>query len=186
MIKPHPSWDRLLKVAQEIDPAAHIAGGAVRDYLLGKTIRDHDLFTTASTVGLVSHTLFPYQAPDNYEGPEYFVAFPDIAASIEFSDIRNGRVNIIGLNSPYGMRSNVNRFNFGLNRVGYDGKEFYITPEFVRDLQNKTFTLRGGLTTEQLRLNIEKWEFFLQSKYPDYRLVLPPEYETTVDEEIPF
>ena len=135
----------LLAELQTIAPSAHIAGGAVRDTLLEKPIRDVDVFMDNEHVEEAAKVLrsrlgfVKVGAWVQYEG------FSDPAmtcvAKFEKAD-ETIPVCIIGLKSWCAAPdANIARFDFGVCMAAFDGENTIRAPEFDADVESKTFTL---------------------------------------------
>ena len=107
----------ILASLQRIDHKAHIAGGAVRDTILGKPIHDIDVFMEDS---LVEEAAACLRSSHGYvkvgEWKEY-LGFSDPAmtrvAKFEKAD-ETIPICVIGLKSAYAYpRANMSRFDFG-------------------------------------------------------------------------
>lgn len=164
-----------LKIVKPYAPQAHIGGGAVRDVLLGRPIKDIDLFVgpkdDIASIEKAIECLWPVKTrtfTEFYENPT--VPMKDV---MEYTNT-DGRtpLNIIVLKSQdAGVHFNMSRFDFGLCRVAYDG-ELHRTEQFDNDVINNTFTLLQADTLQQFYRSITRYER-MRAKYPDWSITLP-------------
>ena len=137
-------YNAILDAIKDICPTAHIGGGAVRDSLLERPIRDIDLFLDDSVTDRAAKLM---------RSQFGFVKVGELTSYEQFSDpavVRLAKfekadetipVCPVGLKMPRGMQDNLRRFDFGICMAAWDGKEVYTAPEYTFDLSEKTFTL---------------------------------------------
>jgi hypothetical protein len=127
-------------------------GGAVRDTLLGRPVRDFDVLVP-SFVGPVSAS-----------GSR---SISDVSGSGSISDrpcLVVGGYDIQVGDDPIGHMAN---FTVDLCKVGYDG-QFIVSEEFLRDVRDRaiTFTPSPIWSMRKQLAHLEK----VRAKYPDFRL----------------
>lgn len=175
---------------------AVIAGGALRDTLCGKDVKDVDIFIEAKlgrdreplTQLMLEQALgvkCPLQEVDDeyaehfregelygvFNVTEKFYGSPDYSDIGELSD---PPIQIIALNMPVTLESVVERFDFGICKVSTDGTVDFIHHDFAHDVDNRVFTLRAtNRTPEQIERSKKRFER-LSEKYQNYTLVLDP------------
>lgn len=133
-------WAEILKCCP---PGAFIAGGAVRDYLLGVEPKDIDVF--ASTDTLVPNAPWQTEVFRRIDIPEDRRA--EYEAMTEVDVVQRGRIAGWTVDLVYGWYEKefsapkvVETFDFGLARCWWDG-ELHDTPEAAADRNNRTVTL---------------------------------------------
>jgi hypothetical protein len=171
---------QLLRDVRAIEPAAHIAGGYLRDRITGKPVKDVDLFVRdrgdASNQRLLTvlartHPYLSNTIPAHYLGAEDGVTFiyECLPAAMP---TRLPEVNVITMNRGYEMHENVHRFDFGICQVATDGEHLIKTPAFEQDRAEMTFTLVQCENEAEYERSLRRWER-LKVKYPGWRLVTP-------------
>lgn len=181
---PREWTDALNKLREAGATDALIAGGAVRDFLLGREIKDIDFFMrsrgpeedkriaeTAFTDAIVQHGELP---------EEYRLQMPELASVyVSHEGLRDYRdifgdgqfpAQLIFLNGSekdaYGL---ISRFDFGLCRAAFDGERALYTDEFLKDAFGLTMTLINADNMEKSRHRYER----LSAKYPEHRWIGP-------------
>lgn len=121
-----------------------IAGGCLRDLILGRPIGDVDIFKG----GLL-------------EGDERYVE------GMHRHILKEKGVTYDIVTHRWGRYEFLDQFDVGLCKVAYDPRkdQWIYTDDFVHDLANRTLTIVNGsqLTTRHLAK--------VQAKYPDFKLV---------------
>lgn len=177
----------------EILPAPVIlAGGAVRDALLNRPIKDYDFFTASRVptlgevflleleLGLEEGSIRTQPTYDDEEG--YFA--DEVAAILSWPHPVTGiEVQLIILRGEYTtLRDFVARFDLGLCQCALTTNEWCFSPAFFTDVEQRTMTylrqpsMIGELVTENSQSEIDRSVrryARLHNKYPQYRLVLP-------------
>ena len=166
----------LLKVPQTHDPNAHIAGGYLRDHILGRVPKDIDVFVHHGAFKAIQHDLIN----KGFEitrviHPERFRSNPEICAAADYRSPEGYLINLTGLSRPVTIQENLERFDFGICRVGFDGSKLVRHPDFDRDTDAKEFVLRRCDNKEQFFRSLSR-AARLSIKYPEYSLVIPQEF----------
>lgn len=142
-----------------------IAGGAVRDYLLGVEPKDIDVFIdmTAELVRFAEGDDNAISAGDaryglhridnEHERFEEYAAVSDIVC-VSSGVLFDRRVDAVVMENYAGGASLVAGFDFALNRCWFDG-EIHDTPEAKRDRDNRCVTL---LTDEREERSVARFE----------------------------
>ena len=173
-IKSIPSdWSKLISLVQEQRKthAAYLAGGAPRDYLLDKPIKDWDLFVYTEDHLAVRSCL---QAPFNlqrsvgdcdpfYEG----LAEERGIQAIDYFVNVNGELQVIYLSRYMPLLELLEGMDFGLCQVGTDGKSWSFTAAFLKDLENETLTHYHRFEAEK---RMKERYSRLSEKYPNMKL----------------
>ena len=177
-------WTEILTKVQTIYPEAIIAGGCLRDLDHGKEPKDIDIF--------VEDWKFPYlDVPLGFtkKGKKtfYFHQGADEVIKLDYGDLPVEFIKMEGAHTPWAV---LNRFDFGINRIAWDGKEFYISEYYKLDKENKCVTMRSACNESHFKfLRDEKYEKRLKVKY-GYPLVIPKEiadkYNSATGDDIPF
>jgi hypothetical protein len=147
-------YQSLLAAVQKLCPTAHIAGGAVRDSLLKRAIRDIDLFLdddVADDAAKLLQSRFGLTQIGGWRSV-YGYANPLIARVGKFDAAYEPvPVSLIALNKPKSMRKNIDRFDFGACMAGWDGDRICITKEYEIDAEKKPSRCAAPTTPRSLR-----------------------------------
>lgn len=178
----------IIAALQEISASAHIAGGAVRDTILERPIRDVDIFLADKAREAAAKLLrakFGYVKVGEWQQYEQF-SEPSIAqvAKFERAD-RETPVCLIGLNERMfsrgiSMQSNIERFDFGICMAAYDGREQITDEAFKHDVQNKTFTLLRADNDAQFAYSMVRYKKLTKERYAGWQLAVPVKFELLV------
>lgn len=155
-----------------------IAGGAVRDYLNGVEPKDIDVFIdiAAEAVCVNDGDLLKAHDPrfglfrieNIYERYEEYAAVSNIAC-VSSGQMFGHRVDAVVIEGFTGGADLVAGFDFGLNRVWYDG-EIHDTREAYHDRQNNCATL---LLTDRVERSIKRFERLNERWGGGWRLIQP-------------
>lgn len=167
----------LYHIAQ--DHPVYIAGGFLRDSLLGRPVKDIDVYILLgenAELKRFAHkpTVYKKMTSVTYEGdPSNCIRNVYQCTSAGFD-----RINIITM-GPYVNFSEFieNSFDIGLCKIYYDvgAGTLHTTPEFEKDVRNKTLTVSHySPENDHLRR--------ILAKYPKYTVVMKHEQQ----EEAPF
>src|SRR5262249_9197287 len=161
-MKTFNDYTTILAALQQIAPEAHIAGGAVRDTLLQKQIRDVDVFMSDEHVE---------EAAGLLRSACSYVQVGEWKQYLEFSDPAMTRVGefekadeaipicVIGLRPQFtSPRDNIARFDFRVCMVAFDGKQTIRTAEFDQDEKARTFTLCRADNRAQFTYSMSRFE----------------------------
>jgi len=179
----------VLRSLQEIykDKRIIIAGGAVRDFVMGKPYRDIDIWIPEVKKGQKAFTLeavIPQQLEfgddDNISSTPLDLAdqprdnpYEDVKGILSVHDMYYKGTQYQLIFVPDNPKELVeNHFDFGFCRIFHDGHKIHTTKAFETDRDNKTLTY--DISTMD-RANIEKIEKVrgpkLLKKYPDFTLI---------------
>ncbi len=144
-------WDTILA---RFPPGAVIAGGAVRDYLLGVPAKDVDVFLRSIDWPSSGFNGFASLA-DNLDA-EY--AAMQMIEVVQHGRIAGAEVDVIGVHLPDGFSAErlIAQFDFGLTRCWYDG-ELHDTPEAAADRAAHTVSL---LINDRPERALKRWARF--------------------------
>lgn len=172
-----PSFYAAVRMAQRVAPDAILAGGALRDFINGAPIKDLDIFVGPCSEG-VTNLLENLNGTYGVEGKTtvpYFIAErmnkQDVHACYEHIIMGAWVVNTVVLSRPMTIAEKLNRFDFGICQVGFDGTDVWATPAFHQDRMNQTFTLVRCDSERDYRRSMARFDRLVQ-KYPDWQLVL--------------
>ncbi len=160
-VGPHPNgpelWDAILA---ELPGGAIVAGGAVRDYLLGVEPKDIDVFIAANK--FMNPAGFHELGED--KDAEYG-AMSEICV-VTRGVVADRQVDLVGVDYP-NVSDMIERFDFGVARCWYDG-ELHDTPEAAADRANKTVTL---FLDDRLERSRARFARFNERMGGDWRLI---------------
>jgi hypothetical protein len=176
----------ILTKLQQIAPAAHIAGGAVRDTVLQRDIADIDIFLADEHL---EDAVVMLRCECGY------VKVGEWKQYLEFSDPAMTRVAkfekadetipicIIGLLAEYARpNANVSRFDFGICMSWFDGKRIACTLAFSEDSSNKTFTLCRADNLAQFFYSMSRFEKLTGERYRGWSLTIPEKFRELAKE----
>lgn len=148
-----------------------IGGGALRDSILSRPIKDVDVFIRAQDYAtldssLTRHIRPPIIVEHGYGRDDMYGAW-DLIQHIEGYEVQ---LILADFNN---LRDLAHTFDIGLSRVTYDGTELYVTPEFQADVIDKAFRIRRAESQYELDRSLRRVERHRQ-KYPEF--VLDPAY----------
>lgn len=152
-------WAAILGV---MPPGSIIAGGAVRDYLLGVEPKDIDVFCLSAC----------WEFPEGFE-PLGDNRREEYDAMNMIDIVHRGRlydrqVDLVGVNlEPFTGQALVETFDFGITRCWFDG-EIHCLPECQTDIESRTVTL---LITDRPERAAERFLRFNQRHLGTFELV---------------
>jgi hypothetical protein len=174
-------YQPILEALQKVEPLVHIAGGAVRDTILGKPIQDIDIFADDAFVETIAELLrsrFGYVKVGEWK---QYLGFSDPAmtrvAKFEKAE-ETIPICIIGLKWGYiTPKANIGRFDFGICMPAFDGENIIKTEKFDTDVENKTFTLYRADNIEQFIYSMSRYKKITAGRYAGWELVIPKVFE---------
>jgi hypothetical protein len=171
--KPVPMYWKMPSLAF---PDGIIAGGSVRDFLLGVEPRDTDLFVkaspeTANAIALLgAQPVTPVNCgPASDQDDEGYIMRTD--ATYLYENGGGGPpLNIVVLAEPPEAKALLAEFDFGVCMAGWSAKAgFVIRDEFFTDAAQKTFT---WMSSRRRQRSQERYAKFVQRPhFRDWRLV---------------
>ena len=158
--------DRILAVVRWAFPTSHpvIGGGALRDHLLNRPIKDVDVFLRAK-----DHDNLDSELTKRIRPPLLAQLYgrPDMHGAWDFQQILEGfQVQLI-LAEFETKEDLAHTFDLGLSRVTYDETGLYVTSEFDADAINKVFRVYRADNNYELKRTLRRIER-LSEKYPDF------------------
>lgn len=173
-------YSEILNTIKDLCPTAHIGGGAVRDSLLERPIKDIDLFLDDACTNAAAKLM---------RSKFGFVKVGEWTSYLQFSDPAVTRlakfekadetipVCLIGLRSSMEMRENVHRFDFGVCMSAWDGDQVYVAPKYRTDVNDKTFTLYRADNQPQFNYSMSRFRKITADRYDGWKLVVRAEFE---------
>src|SRR5437899_726457 len=125
-----PEWENLRrKVASQAGRHAIIAGGAIRDHILGLPVKDIDIFVLGmdaqSAKQIFGADIIEYAGVE--EAKHHYRTRDGLAVDLVFSRYDN-------------VQEVLEHFDLGICRVGWDGWDYVITDDFEFDRRNAKIT----------------------------------------------
>jgi hypothetical protein len=169
-------YNPILNAIKDLDSTAHIGGGAVRDTLLERPIRDIDLFLEADATdgaACVLRSRFGYVKVGEWKSYEMF-SDPAVIRVAKFEKADEAiPICLIGLKHPRMMQANLERFDFGICMAAWNGDEVYTAPEYKIDIEQKTFTLCRADNKLQFAYSMSRFDKMTADRYAGWKLVVP-------------
>lgn len=169
------SWRRELKRLHRAGhPDAIIAGGALRDLMNERPIKDIDIFINP-------HALLKTPSTAALRGIEVTRTFhPGYVGARMASEVRSTyqymaqgfEYNLIVLAEPKTPEEMVARMDFGLCQIGFDGEDLLVSLAFLKDFALGTFTIALDRGEHDHARSLKRYAR-LSSKYPDFPLIDP-------------
>ena len=173
-------YNRILYVIKNLCPAAHIGGGAVRDTLLERPIKDIDLFLDVASIDAAAKLLrSEFSFVQTGERKSYKMSSDPTVVRVATFEKADETIPIclIGLKQTQGMQANLARFDFGLCMAGWDGDKVYTAPEYKIDSEQKTFTLCRADNQTQFDYSMSRFDKMTADRYAGWQLVVPAKFK---------
>lgn len=169
--------DYLLEKLSKADPCVVIAGGAPRDWKLGKPARDLDIYMYLGGGRLTAHqeqswlerlldvklSCIEQRCTETYNlNPHIHRVWKGVYEGLDF--------DIIVCNHDTRSINIVNTFPIGLCQAWYKGGSIKTTKKFRIDAKFKLLTKYGKLYADS-----SKYITKIRSKFPEYRFVRSPD-----------
>lgn len=187
------AWDEVFRIVQEQYPDAILAGGALRDLDCAREPKDLDIFVSRPVPKVIPDKLdfsdlsdldhlharsFKSVVISGYtrDDEQRFESSHDCDNSLLGTEVhvKDGclPVNIVYLSHDCTPQARFDRFDYGLNKIGYDGSRVFASSEYSIDKNNHRFTLRRVENPEQLNKSLDRMKKFRQ-KYSGWEFVVP-------------
>jgi hypothetical protein len=180
-------YDNVLEALQRTLPGSpHIAGGAVRDTILEREIRDIDIFVrhdTATAAAALLRSDFGYVKVGEWARYENF-SDPTVAGVAKFEKHDETiPICLIFLAEDLEPADNIERFDFGICMAAWAGGKFITKdPRFTRDVEGKTFALCRADNAAQFAYSMVRFTKLTADRYQGWTLSIPEEFETLAKE----
>lgn len=188
----HEWAQRLIRAVRKVREEAVVAGGFMRDVRNGRPVKDVDIFVRplnpneyAEITRLINVT-HPDPEPYTLEGVDYFVWEPWVRRVTEYSsDDGWPAVNLIEIDIPRDrpfMQALLNRFDFGLCRIAWDGTLAFNGVGYQEDVDSEEITLLRSENQAQFDRSMQRYARLAQ-KY-DWPLVILGEFAKFDDDHM--
>ena len=181
-------YDGILEALQRALPGRpHIAGGAVRDTILERPIRDVDIFLhepAADEAAALLRSEFGYVKVGEWKR---YAGFSDPlverVAKFEKAD-ETIPVCLIGLKEDLTPEDNVERFDFGVCMAYWQGgsRSIQTTDQFKKDVEQQTFTLYRADDQPQFAYSMVRYKKLTADRYKGWSLSVPEQFEDLAKE----
>jgi hypothetical protein len=171
---------------QDVSDCVHIAGGAVRDTILERPIRDIDIFLhpfSGDPAAALLRSKFGYVKVEEWKQYALF-SDPMVARVAKFEKADETiPICLIGLAENLTPDDNITRFDFGACMAAWDGTGTMITnDDFKRDIESKTFTLCRADNLAQFSYSMVRFKKLTADRYKDWGLSVPSQFEELAKE----
>lgn len=175
-------WADLLGHIHTVAPEAHIAGGAVRDTLLNQPVKDIDIFIHEDHALKVGEVLWGLGYGMGCTTPGQYLGGADPVV-VEASDFpppvdQEHPVNLVSLRGEASIHVSLERIDFGLCRIGYDGRKIHqdSAGSYSVDATCHRLTLLRCENQAQFDRSMKRFER-LREKYVGWELVVPEQFQ---------
>ena len=173
-------YGQILDMARNLCGSAHVAGGAVRDTILQRPVKDIDLFlddVATDDAARLLRSKFGYVKVGEWAQYEMF-SDPVVVRLAKFEKADEIiPVCLIGLRSPLSIHENIERFDFGICMAAWDGRDIITTDKFDEDRARETFTLWRADNQPQFAYSMVRFQKLTRDRYAGWRLAVRPEFE---------
>jgi hypothetical protein len=176
-------YDNILEALHLALPGhPHIAGGAVRDTILDRQIKDIDIFIrhdTSDEAAALLRSSFGYIKVGEWVQYEHF-SDPMVVRVAKFEKADETiPVCLIGLAEDLSPEENVERFDFGICMASWAGGHSYFvrSDAFKRDIESQTFTLCRADNRAQFAYSMVRFEKLTADRYKGWTLSVPGQFE---------
>jgi hypothetical protein len=179
-------YNNILEALQrQLSGCPHIAGGAVRDTILERPIRDVDIFVrfdTAETAAATLRSDFGYVKVGEWQQYNKF-SDPIIACVAKFEKADETiPICIIALKRGLTPDENITRFDFGVCMAAWADGELTTSPQFIKDIESKTFTLYRADNESQFAYSMVRYTKLTVDRYKGWTLSIPGQFEELAKE----
>jgi hypothetical protein len=173
-------WTVVATEVRKAFPTCVIAGGAVRDYVLGKEVKDIDVFVYAKdgpdmakkVAKLIENDDWEMNDDDQAADVEYLssAGLRRLEGVVDLTFLDEHNVQLIGVsNTEFSPDWLMQDFDIGLCRAYFQEPNlFRLTDEFARDVRDRTLTLYHGPEDPRYERSLERIER-LKKKFKDFK-----------------
>lgn len=167
-------WKFLLAGVQAFEPAAVIAGGAIRDLDNARAVNDIDIFIPS---GGNTRAITDMLREKGYAQTKHFDAgYRNVDHTIEdvstFEAVGKTAIGIIRMACSLTVMEWLERFDLGLCQIAFNGRSVFATSAYFADKAAEQFTLTRSDTKGQFNRSHSRHKR-LAIKYPGWPLVVP-------------
>lgn len=164
-------FNKILEVVRWEFPGSHpvIGGGAIRDSILNRPIKDVDVFLRAKDHNYSLDSELTKRIRCSPQTLAY--GRPDMHGAWDFLQHIEGYPVQLILADFEDLEDLAHTFDIGLSRVTYDGERIYVSPEFTQDAQDKAFRIRRADNRYELERSLKRCQRHAE-KYPEFHLDL--------------
>jgi hypothetical protein len=182
-------YDTILEALQRniVSGGVHIAGGAVRDTLLGRPIKDIDIFlgdAHGDAAATLLRSRFGYVKVGEWIQYEGF-SDPSVRRVAKFEKADETiPICLIGLAMELTARENVERFDYGICMAAWEGgtRSIFTADQFKRNAEARTFTLCRADNAQQFAYSMVRYEKLTMDRYRNWTLSVPDQFEDLLRE----
>jgi hypothetical protein len=180
-------YGNILEALRTLSASAHIAGGAVRDTLLGVQIRDIDIFLAdahGDRAAALLRSTFSYVKVGEWRQYEGF-SDPAVLRVAKFEKADETiPICLIGLAKELSPYENIERFDYGICMAFWWGgtTEMFTADQFKSDAETKTFTLYRADNAPQFAYSMVRFQKLTTDRYKGWTLSVPNQFEELAKE----
>lgn len=163
-------------------PGAIVGGGAIRDMMLSRSVKDIDVFIPCQPVGVANTAEALTAALGRVVSVSPWCGYIDLADCSTVYEVGHEPVlmselpvQIMELRPGLPTKERVSRFDFGLCQAWFDGTTWGLTEQFRRDAYDQTMTLSFCESEKEFERSMRRFDR-LSKKFPEYELVIPAEF----------
>lgn len=165
------SWKQCLAEVQKTFPNAVIGGGCLRDVYFGVEPKDIDIFIPMTTQKEVSDFLVESNEITVHRDMPSYNGFSNSdvtrVVTVTWKNLKADDLPVELIAVEVTKDAILNRFDFGICQLTYDGVEVKYTSRFIIDARTKCFSLVRCDNQDQFNRSLKRWER-LHERYPDF------------------
>jgi hypothetical protein len=151
----------------------------MRDLDNGRPIKDLDVFYNEAHAAdnFISALSGRYVYKNGITDCSYIDAASEIFSTTVFIDTQGGPdLNLINVDPSFDTTKMLERMDFGICLIGFNGEEVIRTKAYHHDQANQQFTLTRADSIEGTLRSLKRYDRLAQ-KYPEWPLVIPQELQ---------
>lgn len=170
-------WSALLRAIRRVCPTAVIAGGALRDLDNGREVKDIDVFVFADSdreafaaMEALNGANLDVSYDETFEGGKAYPEDQNLEV-IQIAELHGHdlEVPVQLIFVRWDTARIVERFDYGICRLSWDGETLTRPPEYDEDKAAKVFRLRRDRPTPiSMRGSVRRYARLTAEKYPDW------------------